>query len=601
MIRKALLLIVFFLFIPLPAFAVGEFKAEYDVLYSISETGKTSVRQSVTLTNLRSNLYAKQYSILIDSEKIKNVTATDGLGSIHPDVALKDGRTEILLTFNEQIVGLGNHLKFTLYYENEEITSRNGRIWEINIPGVVDDPDITAYFVSLEVPKSFGSPAYLTPQPAQGGRWNKDQLIKGGISAAYGSEQVFQLDISYHLINPKAYTVTTELALPPDTPYQRVAILSLEPKPQNVIRDAEGNWLARYDLNAKEELDITAKLAVGISLNPRGNFPVQYVQESEYLKSTQYWASADENIAELAKKYKTPRDIYNYVVDTLSYDYERINNDPVRRGAIQALATPDNAVCMEFTDLFIAIARAAGIPARENVGYAYTTNAKLRPLSLVADVLHAWPEYFDKEKNLWIPIDPTWANTTGGVNYFDKLDFNHIVFAIHGVKDDYPYPAGSYRREGQTTKDIEVTFGNDASVFSLQEPPPTVKIDIPEKLASGLTTKGNVVITNTGTRSIPEVNVLLSGSPFQLNLEKKEFIVPPYGTMTIPFSVHITNYLSTERGRIQATVNDTVYTVRVHAQPPYWIGIFAIGGILILGAVIWILARQIALIKSANR
>ena len=59
---------------------------------------------------------------------------------------------------------------------------------------------------------------------------------------------------------------------------------------------------------------------------------------------------------------------------------------------------------MEFTDLFVAIARAAGIPARESVGYAYTTNSRLRPLSLVTDVLHAWPEYYDADKKIWVHL-----------------------------------------------------------------------------------------------------------------------------------------------------------------------------------------------------
>jgi len=53
---------------------------------------------------------------------------------------------------------------------------------------------------------------------------------------------------------------------------------------------------------------------------------------------------------------------------------------------------------MEFTDLFIALSRAAGIPAREINGFAYTDDIRLRPLDLVTDMLHAWPEYYDEEK-----------------------------------------------------------------------------------------------------------------------------------------------------------------------------------------------------------
>jgi hypothetical protein len=128
-------------------------------------------------------------------------------------------------------------------------------------------------------------------------------------------------------------------------------------------------------------------------------------------------------------------------------------------GAVAALQNPDQAICMEFTDLFIAIARAAGIPAREIDGYAYTENPQLQPLGLVADVLHAWPEYYDKDKGIWIPIDPTWASTSGGIDYFDKLDLRHFAFVVHGESSTTPYPPGSYKLGPNPQKDVYVSFG----------------------------------------------------------------------------------------------------------------------------------------------
>jgi transglutaminase-like putative cysteine protease len=95
------------------------------------------------------------------------------------------------------------------------------------------------------------------------------------------------------------------------------------------------------------------------------------------------------------------------------------------------------------------------------VGYGYTTNPTLRPLSLVVDVLHAWPEYFDSDKKLWVPVDPTWGRTTRGTNYFDQPDFNHIVFAIHSTSNEEPLPPGFYRRPGQAGKDVVVDFVNE--------------------------------------------------------------------------------------------------------------------------------------------
>ena len=72
---------------------------------------------------------------------------------------------------------------------------------------------------------------------------------------------------------------------------------------------------------------------------------------------------------------------------------------------------------MEFTDLFIAIAREKGIYSREIQGYGFLWIQKLQPLSLSSDILHAWPEYFDLKTENWVAVDPTWENTSG-IDYF---------------------------------------------------------------------------------------------------------------------------------------------------------------------------------------
>jgi len=156
---------------------------------------------------------------------------------------------------------------------------------------------------------------------------------------------------------------------------------------------------------------------------------------------------------------KTPQAIYNYVSETLQYDSSRVQPNVQRMGAVAALENPTKAICMEYTDLFIAIARAAGIPAREVNGFAYTENPDLQPIGLVADVLHAWPEYYDKEKGVWIAIDPTWGSTTGGIDFFNKLDLRHFAFVVHGSSSREPYPPGSYKLGPNPQKDVYVSFG----------------------------------------------------------------------------------------------------------------------------------------------
>ena len=359
---------------PRPACAAGEFGIAYDVSYAVAPAGTTIVTQQVTLTNKTTNLYPQQYSLTLDSTAIKNVIAYDGGGVISPAVSQEEGKTRVLLAFNEQVVGLGKSLSFTLRYEHNDIARKNGTIWEVTIPGIVPDPGLERYDTTLSVPPSFGPNAYLTPQPANGRSWNKEQMIAGGISGAWGEAQQFDLTLRYHLNNPSSAPVTQAITLPPDTAYQKVAVRSINPQPADVLRDPDGNWIARYTLAAGQSIDIEASARVQTFLI-RQDAAAPLINIADYTTPQKYWESDNPQIKEIAATLTTPREIYEYVVRTLSYDYERVNQNPTRQGALAALADPTSAICMEFTDLFIALARAAGIPAREVIGYAYTTIA----------------------------------------------------------------------------------------------------------------------------------------------------------------------------------------------------------------------------------
>ena len=586
----SLICLFVYLFIsPSSAVAAGEFRANYDVQYNVAPTGITISTQTITLTNKLTNLYPQKYSILIDSTNIKNVIAYDKGGPISPEIKQNDGKTEILLTFNDKVVGLGKSLQFTLRFENGDIAQKNGTIWEVNIPGIVEDPDIDNYTASLTVPASFGPNAYMTPLPGSGTRWTREQMTRGGISAAYGTQQVFDLTLSYHLENQKVTPDTQEITLPPDTAYQTVSINELTPKPDTVRRDTDGNWLARYTLTPGGKLDISARLTATITLAPKETKTDTSTLDS-YLKPDQYWETENSKIVSLANAYRTPRAIYDYVVSTLSYSYDRVNQNPIRKGAVGALANPATAVCMEFTDLFIAIARAAGIPARESVGYAYTTNTKLRPLSLITDVLHAWPEYYDTEKKIWIPVDPTWAKTTGGVNYFDKLDFNHIVFVIHGTSSTYPYPAGSYRKSGNEGKTVQVRFASGAPTPAQREL--TARIEFPKQITAGVEARGVVAIENTTGAAVDEAIISIQSSPIDVAINRTERNIPPYSSIQIPVSMTVPNAWTRSNGRITVQVNAAMAQTFFVIQPFYGLLIPIAAALLVLFILAWILLAR---------
>lgn len=578
--------------IPRPVAAAGEFTANYDVSYAIAPSGVTIVTQTVSLVNRQTNFYPKQYSILLDTINVRNIIARDDGGTVTPTITQKDGKTEILLTFNKQIVGIGKQTQFTLRFENLDIAQKNGNIWEVNIPGITDDEDLGTYTVSIQTPPTFGPTSYLKPLPADGKRWNRDQMTRGGISAAYGDTQFATLTLRYYLDNPGVRVTRQEIALPPDTAFQRVAIDSIHPKPEEVVKDDAGNWLARYEVAPGQKVSIEAVVSVTIRL-PSPDAEIASSSgalglgvRNDYLKPLPYWEAHDPTITSLAAIYTTPKDIYDYVVATLRYDYERVKSTPKRRGAIEALKTPKEALCMEFTDLFIAIARAAGIPAREIVGYAHTTNATLRPLSLVSDVLHAWPEYYDSERGIWIPIDPTWGSTTGGVDYFSILDFNHIAFAIHGTSSTQPLPAGFYREAGREGKDVSVEFLGSVIVPSSVKLIP--RIEFPRTVTAGFRGMGVATVENTSGVEARDISVRINTQPFSYTVAKDLQTIAPYSKLSVPLAMSIPASLSRATGRITLTVGDQSVQHSFEIQPISWLYVSLSGMIGSAGILLWI-------------
>ncbi|OGG29292.1 hypothetical protein A2971_00030 [Candidatus Gottesmanbacteria bacterium RIFCSPLOWO2_01_FULL_46_21] len=578
-----------YLIIPRPVVAAGEFSADYEVAYAVAPTGTTIVTHQITLTNKLTNLYAREYSIVFDSTRIKNIIAYDNGGQISPEISQKEGKTEIKLHFNTQVVGVGKKLTFSLRFENDDVAQKLGSIWEVHIPGIASDADLSSYYTSLSVPTSFGPTAYMSPPPAEGKRWNLRQMTQGGVSVAYGNQQQFLLNLSYYIQNPSVTGSSVEIALPPDTAYQKVTIASLNPTPKEIVRDPDGNWLARYSLGPGQKEDVVARLYVALSVDPRPGW-TDTVDIAAITRPQRYWESTDPTIIAAAKTLKTPQDIYRYVIDTLSYDYDRVNQTPIRKGARAALASPTQSICMEFTDLFIALSRAAGIPSREIVGYAYTTNTKLRPLSLVADVLHSWPEYYDNERQLWIPVDPTWADTTGGIDYFTKLDFNHITFAINGEKSDYPYAAGFYRRPDKSSRDVSVTFAD--IIPQSQEKPLDISIGFPGTVIAGFETKGNVTIGNHSTTSIQNVAISVQSTPVDVALYKTEELMPPFSTISLPVSLTIGQYFSGGTGRILVTAGDQQSRHEFTIRPTYWLLLPAGVIITVVGAVLLLFLKR---------
>lgn len=609
MVKKFLVIISCFLFFALVAKALAaedpstnsgyEFSTSYDVTYDVGIDGITQVSQKITLKNLTEQYYAANFSLTIGSTTITGILASDESGPMETKVGVKDGKTSINTKLNQQIVGQDKIQTLNLKFKSRDFAQNIGKTWEVNLPKIPPTGNIESYNLTLAVPISFGDPTSISPKPAGESQtyerllfhFTKSQISNNGVSVNFGTTQIFDFILKYKLENKSLAPTITSITLPPDTNYQDVVINQLDPEPLNVTIDDDGNYLAWYQLAPRSLQQVIATGSAKLYIKPKNKYPnpLSSKQTLALTKSDKYWEKDNTTISTMLSeifKNRTPQSnkekarlIYQYIVTTLVYDTTRISSRNFQRlGAVTALVNPSSVLCSEFTDLFIALSRAASIPTRELDGYAYSQNKILRPLSLSKDLLHAWPEYFDQNLG-WVMVDPTWENTSGGVDYFNKFDLNHLVLAIKGASSQTP----------NTTNNTQVEISQKE--FSGQ-PQIGVGLEIADILWAGLPASIIVRVENRGNMVQQPLDLSLNTNQITVAGLKSVRLgmIPAKGFSTYQFNLRTPFTWQTLEDNLEIEIAKQKFTKKIIIKPiflfypiPY---IFA--GVTVLAVLIYL-------------
>jgi hypothetical protein len=457
------------------SYGINEFTTTQNIDYQFSDTGTALVNHKISIYNNFSQFYPKEYSLTLTGTNATDIQTYDEMGNIPTQITQNNNTIKLSLTLSNPKTGKDQVTAFNIRYKSNSLSQKKGKTWEISLPQFQDSLGANTN-MNLNIPTSFGklssSPnkAIISTTP-QGTNLNFTKFnSQEKFILTFGDYQLFNFELNFHLQNSTDQSSLLSIPLPPDTANQKIFFEKIEPLPLKIENDIDGNWLAVYELASQSNIDVTAKGQAKIGQN------INYQNNSKPILENQlYWPIDNSEILNLSKTYNTPKKIYDYVVSTLSYDYNRINNS-ARRGALKALENPETSLCTDFTDLFVTVARSAGIGAREIEGYAYSNNTNIKPLLTGTDILHAWPEYYDSKNNKWISIDPTWAKTTGGINYFDDLDLNHFAFVIHNSKSDSPSPPGSYKTS-PNQKSVDISFAQIETIPVAKNPIITTKFN----------------------------------------------------------------------------------------------------------------------------
>jgi F0F1-type ATP synthase assembly protein I len=263
-------------------------------------------------------------------------------------------------------------------------------------------------------------------------------ILKYRISEAF----VGGLQQAVSIVNPTAHKITGgKLFIPLITNETALHYATLQNitstigQPAIFKDDSENTYAYWHDITVDSKTEIVIKMnydvlsfstrflvnASRILLYSNGSDLYQrYTQPEEFVQAdSPAIVSAAQNITENTNNvHEKAARIYDFVVKHVRYtaqDYER--------GALWALENRTGD-CSEHSYLFVALCRAAGIPARIKTGFGFSLVGE------TTDNGHMWAEYY-LEGYGWIPVDATWK-------LFDSLDFRHFS-SLQSISELMPY------------------------------------------------------------------------------------------------------------------------------------------------------------------
>ena len=241
-------------------------------------------------------------------------------------------------------------------------------------------------------------------------------LVKG--------QKIVDLRLIYN-IKASSNTEKVEfITLIPNTIQDKQEVLQIDysVKPLRVeeINDIKyATFLLTKPIQRNKKIIINIKVKI---FKPEISIPKKLLDKSldidiePFIKPEQYIQSQNKYIIAQAKKlkgknlYLTLKGIFNYVNSSIKYS----GYNPSNVGALKTLKRK-HGDCTEFSDLFVALCRANGIPARTVNGITITASNTPK---------HTWTEVYINNQG-WIPFDPT----PGNHSTFKSMDNKYIIFS----------------------------------------------------------------------------------------------------------------------------------------------------------------------------
>ena len=246
----------------------------------------------------------------------------------------------------------------------------------------------------------------------------------------------FSYDVAINDIPAGAKKVTVFIPVPQSFDHQNIENLAIEsPYPYEIISDPEYGDLAAkitaenprvHKFDVHMEFTVDRQTVSTLDGRYRNEDPLSDKMRKRYLSPDRLVplggpvldacrGVVNDGDTDLDKC----RSIYDYVVSTMTYDK---SGTGWGRGDVLYACDAHAGNCTDFHSLFIAMARASGIPARFVIGFPVSDTATQGEIN----GYHCWAEFYTDELG-WVPVDASEA----GKNPAKKEFFFDLPSYIH--------------------------------------------------------------------------------------------------------------------------------------------------------------------------
>ncbi len=481
-----------------------EFDVKIDREYTVNPDASMHVKETHTITNNSTNLLISKsnqetFQVAVIGDDKKKLTDSVATAVIKVDGNTQTYSTDIQDKFAELKVNYPKELRrnqsltFILDYTNFGLLQNVGALYDIYAPGFVKDFQFvkgntkvsytTVFRISDQLPaENFVIPAPTSKETSNGFSvysFSQESLLGKTIWIQRGRTQFYQFKITQHAQSTDdhdtGYLNEYRVILPKDVDEgevtQKVYFTKISPEPFQVVTDSEDNLIGYFKVPTHQDVDITvegfasvAKKDVQVGESNSGNLNTYDAQlVAGYTKSAQYWEVDAPQIQTLAKQledgtqnvFDIVAKTYQHVVDTIDYSEVKRFGLNERQGALKTLEN-GSGVCMEYSDLFLTLSRAQGIPARAAFGYGYDSR-----LPVNGAEAHQWVQVFMPGLGKWVSVDVTWGESGpaligGDLNHFythtASTDPNNPAMVeriSYGNNVDLPAPQFQFTAQGQ--------------------------------------------------------------------------------------------------------------------------------------------------------